>query len=174
MEELSLHILDIVENSMRAGATRIEIRIQADPDPDTFIVEINDNGIGMDAEELNRATEPFYTTKEGKKVGLGLALLSQAAELAGGKVTVTSQAGKGTTVHAHFQYSHIDRQPLGNIEETILILIVTHPDINFIFNYDNKVKKIYLDTNEVKKQINPYLINSSEGIQKLRKIVAQS
>ncbi|MDI6783892.1 MAG: ATP-binding protein [bacterium] len=173
MEELSLHILDIVENSMRAGATRIEIRIQADPDQDTFIVEVNDNGIGMDAEELTRATEPFYTTKAGKKVGLGLALLSQAAELAGGKVAVTSQAGKGTTVQAIFQYSHIDRQPLGNIAETVLGLIVTHPDINFIYNYDNKVKKIYLDTNEVKKQINPYLINSPEGIQKLRKIVAR-
>jgi DNA mismatch repair ATPase MutL len=172
MEELSLHILDIVENSINAGADSIIIKIVVDQQLDLFKIEIIDNGIGMDAATLKQVMDPFFTTKPERKTGLGLPLLAQAAELSGGKVTVNSQSGIGTTVTATFQYSHIDRQPLGNIDETLLALIISHPEIHFIYQYENNMKKIYLDTNEVKTQIAPYPINSSEGIQELRKIVA--
>ena len=169
MEELALHILDIAENSIRAGADRIFIRIHPDPDRDLLTIEIIDNGKGMDESSIKYAKDPFYTTKPEKKVGLGLPLLSQAAEMSGGTVTVSSRPGKGTTVHAAFKYSHIDRQPLGNLEETLLTLIISHPEIQFIYQYENKIKKIDLDTQEVKSQVAPLLLNSAEGIRLLRR-----
>ena len=133
MEDVSLHILDIAENALRAGAKHITIRLAQGKQADRLVLEVSDDGEGMSDETSSRSLDPFFTTKRGKRVGLGLPLLAQAAEEAGGKLEVQSAPGKGTKVIATFGLSHIDRKPLGNIEETLQCLKATHPEVCFSF-----------------------------------------
>ena len=133
MEDISLHILDIVENALRAGAKNVFIRLAQGKRDDRLLLEVTDDGEGMNDEARKRSVHPFYTTKPGKRVGLGLSLLAQAAEEAGGKLQVQSAPGKGTKVSATFGLSHIDRKPLGNVEETLQCLRATHPEVCFCF-----------------------------------------
>jgi signal transduction histidine kinase len=135
MEDLSLHILDIVENSLRANARNIEVRLIEDQKKDKLVLEVTDDGEGMDEETLRQSVNPFFTTKEGKKIGLGLPFLAQSAEEAGGKLEVDSARGRGTRVVATFRLSHIDRKPLGNLEQTLRCLKATHPDVNLRFEH---------------------------------------
>jgi len=130
MEDISLHILDIAENSIRANAKNINIMITEDRKNDLLTLTIEDDGEGMDDKTKEYALNPFFTTKKGKKVGLGLAFLSHSAEEAGGAMKIESEPGKGTKMIATFKLRHIDRKPLGNLNETIKCLKVTHPEIN--------------------------------------------
>jgi len=133
MEDISLHILDIVENSLEANAKNVKIKLMENEKKDVLILEIKDDGEGMDENTKRQAINPFFTTKKGKRVGLGLAFLAQSAEEAGGKIKIESKKGKGTKVTATFTLSHIDRKPLGNLEETIKCLKGAHPEVNFSF-----------------------------------------
>jgi len=133
MEDVSLHVLDIVENALRAGASNVSIRLARSKSDDRLILEVTDDGEGMNEETMRRSVDPFFTTKGGKRVGLGLPLLAQAAEEAGGRLEVQSAAGQGTKVFATFRLSHIDRKPLGNMEETVRCLKATHPEVCFRF-----------------------------------------
>ncbi len=135
MEDLSLHILDIVENSIRADAKNIKIKLIENREKDLLTLEIKDDGKGMSRRIKKKSTHPFFTTKEGKKVGLGLSLLAQSAQEADGKLKIKSEKGKGTEIIVSYKLNHIDRKPLGNIEETINCLRVTHPEINFFFEH---------------------------------------
>ncbi len=135
MEDLSLHILDIVENSLRAKARHVMIRLTESKARDTLVLEVIDDGEGMDEAAVRRSLDPFYTTKTGKKVGLGLPFLAQSAEEAEGSLQVESTIGKGTRVTAIFKLSHIDRKPLGNLDETMRTLEATHPDVGFSFEH---------------------------------------
>lgn len=131
MLELAMHILDIVENSINAGADVVLIELEVETKKDYFSIEIQDNGSGMDDEMLKKALDPFVTTKPGKRVGLGLSLLREAARKSGGDMSVDSQPGVGTAVHATFGFTHVDRQPLGNLPETMLTLIIGNVDVAF-------------------------------------------
>lgn len=124
MRELSLHILDALQNSLEAGADRIELVIEEDPIADRLHITIRDNGRGMSTEQLARAFDPFYTTRKTRHVGLGLPLFKAAAQRCNGDVTLASQEGKGTTLEATFQYSHIDRAPLGDMTRTLLAFLL--------------------------------------------------
>ena len=135
MEDLSLHILDIAENSIRAGARNVDIRLVEHKNNTVLILEIEDDGTGMDEETLKNAMNPFFTTKDGKKFGLGLSLLSQSAQEAGGNMTVEKRAIKGTKIIATFDKSNIDIKPTGDIKETMRILKTSHPEINFSFEH---------------------------------------
>jgi signal transduction histidine kinase len=135
MKDLSLHILDIAENSIRAGATKIVVDILEKPGEDLLGVYITDNGPGMDKETIQKAMDPFYTSKPGKRVGLGISLLAQAAREGGGGLEIKSKIDGGVKVTARFGYSHPDRKPLGDIGETIKILRITHPEIEFIYQH---------------------------------------
>lgn len=135
MQDLSLHILDIAENAIRAKAKKIIIEIVEDDSQDQLILCIRDNGEGMDEEKAKKARDPFFTTKTGKKVGLGLALLSQAAQETGGYIKIESEQGKGTKVTASFKLSHPDMKPTGDILETIVTLVAGNPSIQFIYDY---------------------------------------
>lgn len=135
MEDLSLHILDLVENSLAAKARNVAIRLREDPKADLLILEIEDDGEGMEEEKRREALSPFFTTK-GKKTGLGLALLAQSAQEAGGRVELESREGRGTKVKATFRLSHVDRRPVGDVEETLRCLRGTHPEVNISFAYD--------------------------------------
>lgn len=146
MEDLSLHILDVVENSIAAGAHTVGISITEDTLNDLLTVEIVDDGAGIDEKTLKRVLDPFYTTRKTRKIGLGLPLLAQAAEETGGKVTVESEPGERTKVTATFGHSHIDRKPLGNIIETLKVLIAGNPGIDFVFDYIKDDEKYHFDT----------------------------
>jgi hypothetical protein len=124
MRELSLHILDALENSLEAGATAIELTIEEDMRADRLTITIRDNGRGMSKAQLDRVFDPFFTTRTTRHVGLGVPLFKAAAQRCNGDLTVTSQPGEGTTLLATFQHSHIDRAPLGDIQGTLLAVIL--------------------------------------------------
>lgn len=146
MEDLSLHILDIVENSVSAGAHRVEILIAEDPERDLLTVEINDDGRGMDEETLRKVRDPFFTTRTTRRVGLGIPLLAAAAREAEGDISIDSREGQGTRIKATFAYSHVDRKPLGDIQETLKALIIAYPDVDFFFEHRAGDKVSRFDT----------------------------
>ena len=135
MEDLSLHILDIVENSIAAEASRVEIRIVEDTETDRLTLDIIDNGKGMDTETKARALDPFFTTKSVRRIGLGLPLLSQSAREAGGKLDLVSEPNGGTVLRAVFQLSHPDRRPLGDLAETLRVILMGKPDLDLAFEH---------------------------------------
>ena len=135
MEDISLHVLDIAENSIRANARNIKIMITEDKQRNLLSLSIEDDGEGMDDKTLAAAINPFFTTKMNKKVGLGLAFLYQSAEEAGGNMNVKSEPGKGTKITAKFELGHIDRKPFGNLYETIKCLKITHSEVNITFDH---------------------------------------
>jgi len=171
MEELSLHILDIAENSIRAGAKNIEIRIEESLKKDRLKIMIRDDGAGMDETMQQRILDPFFTTKESKRVGLGLPLLAAAARRAGGEIEVKSARGCGTEVVATFQHSHVDRQPLGDLSETMQMLIVGNPDVDFVFGHRGPQGTCHLETRSIKKALGKAPISSGEGIRMIREIL---
>jgi hypothetical protein len=139
MRELSLHILDALENSLEAGATRIELTIDEDLAADRLTVAIQDNGRGMSEEQLARIFDPFFTTRSTRHVGLGIPLFKAAAERCDGGLTIASQPGKGTTLRATFQHDHIDRAPLGNITGTLLAVILSGScDLYYVHRVDGR------------------------------------
>lgn len=135
MEDLSLHILDIVENSIRAKARNIRIRLIENEEKNLLQLEISDDGEGMNETQVKQATDPFFTTKSEKRIGLGLPFLAQSAQEAEGSLDIASAPGKGTTVMARFKRSHIDRKPLGDLQETLRCLKATHPNVHFSFEH---------------------------------------
>ena len=149
MEDLSLHILDVVENSIEAGASKIVIKIIEEKSNDLLVVEIKDNGKGMNKEIINKVLDPFYTTRTTRNVGMGLSLMAQAAKESNGDFEIISKVGVGTEVKASFQYSHIDRKPIGNIKNTLITLMTSHPEINFIYKYQDEKENFILDSNEI-------------------------
>jgi anti-sigma regulatory factor (Ser/Thr protein kinase) len=153
MEDLSLHILDIVENATRAGATRVEIHIREDSAEDRLEIHIRDNGRGMDAQMAKRARDPFGTTRTTRRVGLGLPLLEQSARETGGELKLTSRPNVGTEVTATFQASHIDRKPLGDIGATLVSLILGNPDVEFLCELVQDGETTTLDTSSLKAEL---------------------
>ena len=168
MEDLSLHILDIVENSVAAHADKNEIRITEDKKNDLLSVEIIDNGIGMDKETKKKVLDPFYTSKTVRRFGLGLPLLSEAAKAANGKLSLESKKGEGTRVKADFQYTHIDRKPLGDMGQTIITLIIGNPEIDLIYVHKKNRHTYILDTRKLKAQLKEAPLNSLQGIRMIR------
>ena len=152
MEDLSLHILDIAENSIAAEAKRIEIRSEEDREKDVLTVEIKDDGKGMDERTLKKALDPFFTTRTTRKVGLGLALLAQASRESDGTIEIDSTPGRGTTVKAAFRYHHLDRKPLGNIHETIETLVTGYPEVDFLFEHTRDGSTYSFDTRKTGKR----------------------
>jgi hypothetical protein len=153
MQDLSLHILDIVENATSAGATLIEIEISEDISKDLLQITIKDNGQGMDAEMVKEVKDPFVTTRTTRRVGMGLPLLEQAAKETGGNLWITSETGEGTTVVATFQESHIDRRPLGDMGATLTTLIMGNPDLDFVYTSNLRKEEVEIDTRSIRKEL---------------------
>ena len=150
MPEISLNILDVTENSIKADADEITIEINAQTKEDSLSIKIIDNGKGMDKEHLEKVQDPFFTTRTTRKVGLGVPFLKQAAQSTDGSFKIESELGKGTAVEAVFKLSHIDRMPLGDITATIHPLIVFNENINFKYTYRFDEKEFILDTKEIR------------------------
>ena len=168
MKELSLNILDIAENSVKAGASLTEISIEETDDK--LILTITDNGCGMTDEVLKSVTDPFYTTRTTRKVGMGLPLLKMEAELTGGSLKVSSRHFSqcpdehGTCVCAEFNKNHIDFTPLGDVVSTITTLIQGHPEKDFLFTHTFMDKEISLDTRELRLVLEDVPLNTYEVI----------
>lgn len=148
MTELSLHVLDIAENSVRANASFVEITVAVDTAADTLTICIKDNGDGMDKDLLEKVADPFYTTRTTRKVGLGIPFFKYSAEVTGGHFYIASQVGIGTEIGCTYRLSHIDRIPLGDMVSTIHTLIIFHPDIDFLYRYQVEKEFFILDTRE--------------------------
>jgi len=144
LRELSLHLLDIAENSVAAGAKNITITVEEDTIANRLKMSVEDDGKGMDAEMVARVTDPFVTSRTTRKVGLGIPLLKAAAEACQGYLKIESQLGKGTRLEVEFQHDHIDRMPLGDLIGTILNLVVAYPHTHWCFKYRANGKKIHL------------------------------
>lgn len=168
MEDISLHILDIAENSVAAKADKIKIKITEDKKKDLLSVEISDNGSGMDEETTKKALDPFYTTKTTRRFGLGLPLLYEAAKAANGGLSIKSKKGKGTKMKATFQHSHIDCKPLGDIGQTIITLVIGNPEVDIIYMHKKNSNNYCLNTREIKTRLKDKPINSPEGIRMLK------
>lgn len=149
MKDLSLHVLDIAENSVRAEATRIEIRVIEDLDKDVLTLEIQDDGKGMPPELASRSADPFFTTKPGRKFGLGLALLAQASREAEGRFEMDSAPGRGSRIRATFRHSHPDRKPLGDIATTLEVLVASNPGVDFLYEHTRGQDVTRFDTRTV-------------------------
>lgn len=168
VEDLSLHILDVAENSVDAGATEVEITVAEDTVNDLLSVEIKDNGRGMDEETMKTATDPFFTTKTVRKVGLGLPFLKQAAEECQGRFSLVSEKRIGTVVSATFRRSHIDRKPLGDLGATIMVLIAGSPGIDILFTYKRDDCAYHLNTREIREDLAEIPINSPEVLRLIK------
>jgi hypothetical protein len=164
--ELALHILDIVENSVRAGATRVRIVIREITAEDLFLMRITDNGKGMTPEERERALDPFYTTKK-------VPMLSDAASRTGGQMTLQSKPKTGTVVTAVFGLSHLDRQPMGDIASTLIAIIVGNPGSDLIYRHEVDGRTYLLDTREFKKALEDVPLSHPEVTGFLREHITE-
>jgi anti-sigma regulatory factor (Ser/Thr protein kinase) len=163
VEDISLHILDIAENSIRADAKNIQILVTRETENDLLRVEVIDDGRGMDAETLARIRDPFFTTK-GKKTGLGIPLLAQTAEQTGGTLVVESTPGAGTRVTVTLGWSHVDRPIIGNMAETLITLIAGHGDRDYIYEEREGDRTFRFDTREIKTDLDGVPINAPAAL----------
>ena len=184
MRELSLHLLDIAENSISAGATRIVISVREDLVLDELWLEVEDNGKGMTPDMVAKVLDPFVTSRTTRRVGLGIPLLKQAAEACNGFLTIESELGKGTKLTAKFQHSHIDRMPLGNLEDTLITLILGTPAVNWVFHYQYNDQVFEFDDTEFKEALGDLPLSDfrvieflsytiSEGVQEAKNITTK-
>lgn len=175
MKEISLHILDIAENSIAAGAKNICISVVEDLMNDQLIVKVEDDGSGMDEATVKKVVDPFVTSRTTRKVGLGIPLLKEAAELCNGTLNIQSTPGKGTLVEVFFQFSHIDRMPLGDLAGTYLTLLIANPEVEWDFQHlsiigkiEQENKSFSFDSRMVKKELDGISLCEPEIISFLR------
>jgi len=142
--------MDIAQNSLSAGATLIGIDIAEDPVRDELLIRVTDNGKGMDAAQISRVEDPFYTTRTTRKVGLGIPLFKMEAEMTGGSFEIHSVPGEGTAVTARFVPSHVDMIPLGDIDGTVQLLICGNPGVDFLYSRSCGDRNFTLDTRELR------------------------
>ena len=153
MRELSLHILDVVENSLAARATRINIEIVERLEEDQLAITIEDNGVGMDREMAIRSVNPFFSTRSTRRIGLGLPLLKAAAEHCNGQFHLESEPGKGTTVSVQFQHSHIDRVPIGNMADTLMSILLSDRLMSLGYVHSVGDRCFEFDTDDIKQML---------------------
>jgi hypothetical protein len=173
MRELALHILDITQNSLAAGAGVITVAIEDDPEKDRLTFSITDDGRGMDRETLARVTDPFYTTRTTRRVGLGLPMLKETALACGGSFAIDSQPGKGTVVTASYQRSHIDRPPLGDMASTMLAVLLGNEEITLRYSHRKGGLSFSFDSGEMKEILEGLSFQNPEVYQWLREFLTE-
>lgn len=172
LKELSLHILDIAENSVNAGASKVEISVIENLNNDTLSISIADNGKGMDTEMVRKVTDPFITTRTTRRVGLGIPFLKEAAEACNGGLKIESQPGVGTKIDVLFQRSHIDRMPLGDLSTTFLDLLIGYPQVHWGFKYQVNERVFQFDDREVKETLQDIPLSEPSVIDFLARTIA--
>lgn len=175
MKDLSLHILDIVQNSIRAKAKLIGIEICEIPEKDQLAITITDDGTGMDREQVQLAIDPFYTSRTTRKVGLGLSLFKQNAEMTGGSFTIESKSGKGTRVTATFGLKHLDRPIIGDLVGTLLLLITdAQSKSDYVFKHQTRTGTFELDTREIRQTLENVPINHPDVRSFLKEMIQEN
>ncbi|MDL2230298.1 ATP-binding protein [Alistipes sp. OttesenSCG-928-L06] len=174
MNDLSLHIIDIIQNSVSAGATRIVLTVNENTFQDQLTITIADNGRGMAAEQLARLADPFFTTRTTRRVGMGIPLFRQSAEQSDGTLTIDSTPGKGTTLTATFRHSHLDRPPLGDLAGSFVLMVAANPDIEFELHYIYNSLQYRFDTAEVKEALDGVPLNEPAVIKMLTEMVSEN
>lgn len=174
MKDLSLHILDIAQNSIRAEATFVEITIEENIPSDLLSITICDNGFGMNPETVERVIDPFFTSRTTRKVGLGIPLLKMNAERCGGRFTITSEEKVGTEVIATFSHSNIDRPPLGDIAGVVVILVTANPALEFVYQHTYNGRAYCFDTREVKEALDGLPINDLKVVRFLKEMIKEN
>ena len=162
MRELSDNIMDIAQNSISAGARLTEVHVKVSHADNMITFVFRDDGCGMSEELVKSVIEPFTTTRKTRKVGLGLPLLKQTAEMTGGALEIQSTVGVGTTVTATFGLDHIDRPPMGDVAGAWFSLVVMNPEKDFLFTYDYDGQVFTFDTREVRAAVDPIPLNQME------------
>lgn len=162
MKEIALHILDILENAVRADSDRIDLTVDVNRTMDTLDILIRDNGSGMNEKTVKSVTDPFFTTRSTRKVGLGLPLFLDSTKRSGGSLNIQSKPGEGTLVKARYCLSHIDRPPVGNLTETIVTFLTSSRPIRLIFQYSVDGNSFRMDTLDVKKKLGEVPLNEPE------------
>lgn len=174
MKDLSLHILDIAHNSIRAGASSVKISMNENKERNIFIINIEDNGQGIDPGLLSKVTDPFTTSRKTRSVGMGLPLLGHNAHQAGGDLKISSEPGEGTLVTARFQHDHIDRPPLGDIAGVLLQLIGGFSEIRFIYTHQTEGGTFTLDSSEIYDILKGVSLSNPEIRKSIREMILEN
>lgn len=164
MRELSLNILDVAQNSISAGAKLVEIKVSESSERNTLLIEINDDGCGMDEETLRNVQDPFFTTRTTRKVGMGIPLFKMAAEMTGGEFSIDSAVGKGTRVSALFRTDHVDFTPLGDIDSTVVTLVTMNTQIDFAYTLKVDGNEFTLSTRQLKELLGDVPLDMPEVV----------
>lgn len=165
MRELSLNVMDVAQNSVRAEASLVEITVKESDREDYLSINISDNGCGMTDEQVQQVIDPFYTTRTTRKVGLGVPLFKLSAEQTGGSFEIKSKPGEGTSTTASYVKSSVDMTPLGDINDTVRILIQCNPDIDFVFTHTTDIGSFTLDTRELREVLEGVALNTPEVLE---------
>ena len=174
MKSLALHILDIAQNSLRANAKNVSIHVSENREKNLYRMEIIDNGEGIDPSVFSRVTDPFYTSRTTRKIGLGLHLLLQHAEQAGGSMEIESRPGKGCRVTAHFMFDHLDRPPLGDIAGIFRILMCSNPAIRFTYLHETDKGEYKIDSQQVINELGEHEIMKPLVQKLLKEMIAEN
>ncbi len=174
MKDVASHILDILQNSIVAGASLVKVWIDENEDEDKYTLKIADNGRGMDAETVKQVTDPFFTTRTTRKVGLGIPLLKQNAERTGGSMSIQSEAGVGTEIEVVFGYAHLDRLPAGDIAGTMALTASSYPDIDFIYTHNTPAGTFIFDTTEIKDTLGDLRISNPQVIAFMKDFIREN
>lgn len=174
MKELSYHILDIANNSVRGQASELRINIIEDSEANSFVMEINDNGTGIPPEILSSIKDPFTTSRTMRRVGLGIPFLNDTCVSCNGELVIESTIGVGTKVRATMEYNHIDRPPLGNITSTITTLITSEEQINVIYKHSINHQEFEVSTKELKEVLGDVPLSQVEVVLWLKDYIKEN
>ena len=169
-----MHIMDIFQNAISAQADIISLDIVEDTRSNFLRLEFTDNDRGMSADIVKKVTDPFFTTRKTRKVGLGLSLLKQNAERTGGTFSLESQVGLGTRVTARFVLDHLDRPVLGDGPGAVLLTVTANPDISFTYSHTKDTKKYKFSTSEVKEALGDVPVNDPIVYHYLRELITEN
>ena len=174
MTELSLNVLDVAQNSIRAKASLTEISVEIHTDKNSLVITIEDNGCGMDKETVRRAADPFFTTRTARKTGFGIPFFKMSAEITGGSFEIVSEKGKGTKVTAYYVLGSVNRMPLGDMPSVIEALALCNTDMDFIYNYSVDGEGFTFDTVRIKKILEGVPLNAPEVKKFIREFLREN
>ncbi len=169
-----MHILDIVGNSVRAKASLIEVSVIENTKEDHLKLIIKDDGCGMDEKTIKNALDPFFTSRKTRKVGLGIPLLQQNAQLSDGELMISSEVGKGTLIEASFLRSHIDRPPLGDLPSAVSLMVSGNPEVEFVYTHIIDEEKFEFDSREIKLILDGVEITQPGVVRFLKQMVEEN
>jgi len=174
MRELSLNVLDLVQNSIAAEAHKVAVTVTESEASDSLMVAIEDDGRGMEKEFLARVTDPFTTTRTTRRVGMGIPLFKMEAEMAGGSFEITSHPGEGTSLFASFQRSHLDTPPLGDMAGTVAAIVQSTPDMEFFYEHRTDTGEFLFSTTEIREALGDVSLSEPAVVEWIREYVREN